>query len=118
MDAFRNARFKLIPSVSDGPWLVKSAVGSRPALLGKTLKQRFFVGEGYTEVDIDCNSSPAEGRIVSLVKSYAKSLVVDLAFVLEAQTAGELPETLLGSARLRHVDLSEEAIPSLDDDQV
>ena len=62
-------------------------MGSTPAVLGKTLRQRFHRGEEYFEVDVDCNSSPAAGRVVSLVKSYAKSLVVDLAFVIEAQPA-------------------------------
>ena len=68
-DAFRSARLKLIPSIAEGPWLVRQGVGSRPAILGKTLRQRFHRGEGYFEVAIDCNSSPAAGRIVSLVKS-------------------------------------------------
>jgi len=104
-DAFRNKRFKLLPNIVEGPWLVQQAVGSRPALLGKTLRQRFHRGEGYMEVGVDCNSSPAAGRIVSLVKSYAKALTVDLAFLVEAQTAEELPEELLGAVRIACVDL-------------
>ena len=111
-DAFKNKRFKLIPSVAEGPWLVQTAVGSRPSILGKALKQRWVRGDGYTEVDVDCNSSPAAGRIVSLVKSYARSLVVDLAFVIEAQTTEELPERVLGCARMLHIDLSEQAVPT------
>jgi len=110
-DAFRNARFKLIPSVERGSWLVKKAVGSRPAILGKALKQRFHASKGLFEVAIDCNSSPAAGRVVSLVKSYAKSLVVDLAFVVEAKTTEELPERVIGCGRLSHIDL-DDAIPS------
>ena len=98
-DAFRNARFKLIPSVEVGSWFVKKAVGSRPAILGKAVKQRFSKGKGYFEVDVDCNSSPAAGRVISVVKSYAKSLVVDLAFLIEAQNADELPER---AARFAH----------------
>ena len=68
-------------------------------------------------MDVDCNSSPAAGRIVSLVKSYASSLVVDLAFVIEAQTADELPEAVIGAARLLHIDLGERAVPSFDEGQ-
>ena len=120
-DAFRNARLKIVPRVVDGSWLVKQGVGSRPAILGKTLKQRFYRGEaeglreGYFEVSVDCNSSPAAGRVVSLVKSYAKSIVVDLAFIVEAQTADELPERVIGCGRLAHVELSESLIPSIDE---
>ena len=111
-DAFRNARFKLIPSIEEGPWLVKTGVGSRPSILGKTLKQRFSRGDGYVEVGVDCNSSPAAGRIVSLVKSYARSLVIDLSFVIEAQTAEELPEKVIGCTRLMHIDLAESTVPT------
>ena len=107
-DAFRKKRLKLIPSVAEGPWLVKTGVGSRPSILGKTLKQKYYVGADYLEVDVDCNSSPAAGRIVSLVKSYARSLVIDLAFVIEGATTDELPERVAGCARLMHIDLGEE----------
>ena len=113
-DAFRNARFKLIPSVEVGSWFVKKAVGSRPAILGKAVKQRFSKGKGYFEVDVDCNSSPAAGRVISVVKSYAKSLVVDLAFLLEAQADDELPEMCLGSGRISHIELSAEKVPALE----
>ena len=71
-----------------------------------------YACSGYLEVDVDCNSSPSAGRIVSLVKSYARSLVVDLSFVVEAQTADELPERLLGSTRMMHIDLSETQVPT------
>ena len=56
-DAFRNKRLKIVPSVVEGPWLVQQAVGTRAAILGKTLRQRFYRGDGYMEVDVDCNSS-------------------------------------------------------------
>ena len=49
-DAFRSARLKILPSVAEGPWLVKTGVGNRPAILGKSLRQRFHSGEGYFEV--------------------------------------------------------------------
>lgn len=111
-DAFRNKRLKIVPSVVEGPWLVQQAVGTRAAILGKTLRQRFYRGDGYMEVDVDCNSSPAAGRVVSLVKSYARSLVVDLAFVIEAQTADELPERVLGCGRIMHVTLDDRAVPT------
>ena len=44
--------------------------------------------------------------IFGTVKSYAKSLVVDLAFLIEGTNADELPERLLGSVRLHQVDLA------------
>jgi len=36
----RNARFKLIPRVIGGPWMVRKAVGSTPVLLGTKITHR------------------------------------------------------------------------------
>jgi len=110
-DQFRNSRFKLIPAIQTGPWLVKKAVGHTPAILGKQLKQRFLACPGIFQVSVDCNSSPAAGRIVSMVKSQCKHLAVDLAFMLEAQHSSELPERVLGCVRISHCSLSSSAIP-------
>ncbi|CAN0024007.1 unnamed protein product, partial [Hapterophycus canaliculatus] len=51
-DDFRNQRFKLIPSVVSGPFIVRKAVGNKPALLGRKVSQRYFRGPGYVETDV------------------------------------------------------------------
>ena len=38
----RHAAFKVIPRVQEGNWMVKSAVGSTPALLGNKLVTKYF----------------------------------------------------------------------------
>lgn len=43
---------------------------------------------------------------VGLVLGATKGLTVDLAFLIESQHEAELPETILGTVRFRHVDLS------------
>ncbi len=40
-----------------------------------------------------------------LVKSYIKTLVIDLGFVIQGNTEEELPERLLGALRIVHIDL-------------
>ena len=37
---FRNARFKLIPAVAKGPWVVQKSVGTTPLIVGGALKVR------------------------------------------------------------------------------
>ena len=49
---FRNERFKLIPSITAGPWVVRAAVRNTPALLGKKVVQRYFRGDDYLEIDV------------------------------------------------------------------
>jgi hypothetical protein len=113
-DAWRNGRFKIIPGVEAGPWIVRKAVGNKstPAILGKQLKQTFSSSPGVFEVAVDCNSSPAAGRIVSMVKSQARHLAVDLAFLIEPQSASELAERVLGCVRISHVSLANGLIPA------
>ena len=135
LDAYRTSVFKLIPRVADGNFVVRSAVGSRPTLLGRKMKQHFiFDDQGtnekprrYLEILIDISSNPVANRIVKLVLGYAKSLAVDLMFLLEGggdqQPHGEkqnddddeeedeeiipkmtLPERILGGVRIKNID--------------
>ena len=43
-DTYRDARFKLTPRMLDSNWVVRKAVGQRPAVLGKQLKQWYWRG--------------------------------------------------------------------------
>merc|ERR1712023_415087 len=54
---FRNQRFKLYPVITEGPWVVKTAVRSCPCLLGQKVVQRYFRGDGYFETDTYVASS-------------------------------------------------------------
>eukprot|EP00658_Telonema_sp_P-2_P023353 TRINITY_DN19356_c0_g2_i1.p1 TRINITY_DN19356_c0_g2~~TRINITY_DN19356_c0_g2_i1.p1 ORF type:complete len:441 (+),score=68.88 TRINITY_DN19356_c0_g2_i1:232-1554(+) len=101
-------KFKLIPRVAVGSWLVKKACGDppRPAVMGSKVKQTCHNGDGYFEVDLDLSTSAVVGSIVTVVLGPCKSLVVDLGFLVEAQTQAELPEHLLCALRMLRVDLS------------
>lgn len=65
----------------------------------------FFPTSNYLEIDVDISSSRAAGTIFGIVRSALTSLILDLAFVLEAQAQNELPEQILGGIRLFHVDI-------------
>jgi hypothetical protein len=56
-DEFRNNRFKLIPKIVEGNMVVKMAVKDTPTLIGNKLKQYYFKGDNYFELDIDIGSS-------------------------------------------------------------
>ena len=104
-DEYRNSKLKIIPNVVEGGWIVKRGVGNKPAIIGKKIVTTYHKGEGFFEIDIDIGSSKVAGAIMGLVKGYTKSLVIDIAFVLEGHTAQELPEQCLGSARFHRVDM-------------
>ncbi|CAH0519302.1 unnamed protein product [Peronospora belbahrii] len=104
-DQFRNSRFKLIPTVVEGSFIIKQSVGSKPTLLGNKLKCLYHRGDNYFEVDIDISSNSVANTVVGMVQGVTKSLVVDMAFLLEAQSDEELPENILGAVRLQHISL-------------
>ena len=110
-DEYRNARWKVIPAISEGAWLVQKAVGTKPALLATKLTHTWHQTEHYIEADCDVASSSMASTLVNMLQSYAKSLVIDLGFAIEPRDVSELPEHVLGSVQLCHIDLS--AAPNL-----
>jgi len=104
-DAFRDSRFKFIPRVVKGSYVVKSAVGQTPAILGNKLVCTYHKGDGYFEIDVDVGSSNVAGGVLKIVKGYITALTIDMAFLLEAQAVEELPEVILGSLRFERLSL-------------
>ncbi|EGZ09598.1 hypothetical protein PHYSODRAFT_263284 [Phytophthora sojae] len=104
-DEFRTQRIKLIPRVVQGTWPIREGVGTTPAILGTKIYQKYYQGKNYLEVDYDIGSSTVATGILNLLLGYARDLIIDLAFVIEAQSAMELPERVLGTVRLDCIDL-------------
>ena len=105
-DNFRNNRFKLIPKIVDGPFMLKMAVKDKPAIIGNKLKQHYFKGENYFELDIDVGSSSVAKYIVGLAIGASKAVVVDMGFCLQGESGDELPEVLMGCVTCDHIDCS------------
>ncbi|KAK6942244.1 Protein ENHANCED DISEASE RESISTANCE 2, C-terminal [Dillenia turbinata] len=104
-DTFRDSRFKLIPSIDEGYWMVKRAVGTKACLLGKAVTCRYLRQDNFLEIDVDIGSSSVARSIIGLVLGYVTSIVVDLAILIEAKEEDELPEYILGTVRLNRVRL-------------
>jgi len=102
---FRNKRIKLIANITDGPWVIKTAVPNKPALLGKKLVCRYFGGDNYVEVDLHVGSSIIAAQVTSLCRGLVKQFAADLAFVIQGEEEGELPERVLGSLHIHKIDL-------------
>ncbi|XP_049933334.1 protein ENHANCED DISEASE RESISTANCE 2 isoform X2 [Nymphaea colorata] len=105
-DAYRNSRFKLIPYISKGSWIVKQSVGKKACLLGQALEINYFHGENYLELGVDIGSSTVARGVVGLVLGYLNNLVIEMAFLIQGNTPDELPEFLLGTCRLNHLDIA------------
>ena len=103
---YRDLRFKLIPKIVEGNWVVRKSVGSTPAILGTKLKQNYYSGPGYFELDVNIASSSVAAGVVRLAAGYAKTLVVDLALVIQGEEENELPERVVAAWRIREMDLA------------
>nr|GLL34980.1 protein ENHANCED DISEASE RESISTANCE 2-like [Ipomoea trifida] len=59
-----------------------------------------------SKLDVDVGSSTVARGVINLVLGYLNNLVIEMAFIVQADTAEELPEYLLGTCRLNHLDAS------------
>ncbi|BBG97811.1 Pleckstrin homology and lipid-binding START domains-containing protein [Prunus dulcis] len=109
-DSYRNSRFKLIPYISKGSWIVKQSVGKKACLVGQALEVHYFRGKNYLELGIDVGSSTVARGVVNLVLGYLNNLVIEMAFLIQANTEEELPEVLLGTCRINHLDASKSVL--------
>jgi hypothetical protein len=103
-DEFQNQTFKLIPRIVDGNFIVRKAVGSKPSILGKKIKQYYIRGERFFEMIVDIASDSVAQRIVKLVLGYTKTLVVDMMFLLEGKDEVMLPERVFCGIRVKNID--------------
>lgn len=92
----RHVLLKIIPSIEQGPWIVKRAAVKKPVLIGRKVKMQSYHEEGdHLEVVMDIASSKVEQRAVGLVYGAARAVQITIACLIEAREENELPETLL-----------------------
>jgi len=101
-DEFRDETFKLIPRIVEGNFMVRKAVGSTPAIMGTRLKQHYVRTDRFMELILDCGSSQVAESVLKLSLGYAKTLVVDMGFLLEAVEEEHLPESMFGVVRMKY----------------
>jgi len=104
-DKFRNSKFKLIPNIAKGSWIIKQAVGTTPVILGQKLLTKYYRGSNYFEVDVDIGANSVAASITNLVCGATKTLALDMGVLIEGQCVEQLPEQLLGTVRLDKLDL-------------
>ena len=106
-DEFRNKTFKLIPRIVEGNYIVRKAVGSKPSILGKKIKQKYIRGDRFFELIVDIASDTVAQRIVKLCLGYTKTMVVDMMYLLEGTDGQTLPERVFGGVRMKNIDFIE-----------
>ncbi|KAE9027017.1 hypothetical protein PR003_g11210 [Phytophthora rubi] len=104
-DEFRNNRFKLIPNLVEGPWILQTLVPNCPALTGTKLTQHYFRCSNYFELDLDVASSTAAQYIGAMCQSWASYLQMHLYITLQGENEDELQERVLGGVDVSYINL-------------
>uniref|UniRef100_A0A6S9ZAZ2 Protein ENHANCED DISEASE RESISTANCE 2 C-terminal domain-containing protein n=1 Tax=Chrysotila carterae TaxID=13221 RepID=A0A6S9ZAZ2_CHRCT len=106
-------RIKILPFIVHGAnWVTCKLVNNQPGLICAALETNQFNGPGYAEVDIDIEGfksgpfSALAKRVLDVVKPRVATLVIDLAFMEQGNDVDELPERIIGVARLMKLNLS------------
>ena len=112
-DEYRNQTFKLIPRIVEGNYMVRKGVGTKPAILGKKIKQCYVLGGGtsktdprYFEIIVDIASDAVAKRITKLCLGFCTSIVVEMMFAVEGNDESTLPERIFGGAALKNIDFA------------
>ena len=95
-DNYRNERWKLIPSVPEGSFIARKAVGNKPALLCAKVPTTYYRGDNWFEICVDIAQSRVAFSVMGAIKGFASTLTLQLGFLIESQSPEELPERLLG----------------------
>ncbi|KAF6146243.1 hypothetical protein GIB67_011715 [Kingdonia uniflora] len=66
------------------------------------------------QIDVDIGSSTVANGVLGLVCGVITTLVVDMAFLVQAHSLDELPERLIGAVRVSHVELKSAIVPTLE----
>jgi len=69
-DDFRDRTFKLVPRITEGNIMVRKAVGSKPTLIGRRIKQLYIRGEKFFEIIIDVSTKRTAAAIIQLARGY------------------------------------------------
>jgi len=64
--------FKVIPRIAEGNWMVKRAVGTKPALLGQKLTHQWTITDRYLDISCDVGTSRVATALVGMLQQYAK----------------------------------------------
>lgn len=123
-DKHKDETLKIVPVAVKAPWIVKSVVGGKPAIIGTKMPVSYVYQPAepdknraeYLEVDFDIVASAAARQILSVTSSYTNVLTIDLGFLVEGTTDDELPERMLCAARLHGIDAaSAPPLPPMND---
>ena len=102
----QSRQFKMIAHIANGPRLLRSCVPVKPVIVGTAIgvPMPVFASDEALEIDLRIDACAWAARFYKgFVAKLSPAAVADIAFLFEGQRPEELPEELVGVARLSHV---------------
>ena len=93
----------MVVALMEAPWALRQTVPRRPVILGKKFALSYHEGVDYFAVDLDLASSRFAERVYRSLKWCSKHSVEEIVLIIEPHEDDELPEAVLGAARLSRV---------------
>jgi hypothetical protein len=113
-DEERKTKFKVIPSVIDGPSVVRCTVPQKPVVIGTKVKMdTYYAPDDYLEIVIVPTSSRTEEFITSTCLRYMSGMSFVFTVLIEGQEEDELPEALLWCTCVEKVEVQRLPYPLL-----
>lgn len=103
----RGARLKLLPVIVTGSSTFQNSIANRPSIIGNKLKCSWFESANHLECIVEVGSSLLASHMWKLMLPQAKNLCMDMAWVIEGQTADELPEVVVAAAHISRPEVGE-----------
>ena len=97
------SNLKMIPNIK--PKNLVSNFFSRPVIVCKKLRTKVSIQTKKLEVIIDINSSKIAKTLLKTCLSAVKQLEIDIAWVIQGNSASELPEFILCATNITNVNL-------------
>lgn len=97
------SNLKMIPNIK--PKNLVSKFFSRPVIVCKKLRTKVSVQTKKLEVIIDINSSKIAKTLLKTCLSNVKEIEIDIAWIIQGNSANELPEFILGATNIINVNL-------------
>lgn len=108
---FRSRRLKILANLVGAPLAVRTAMPSRPAILGTRVPLRWHQRERSLEIVLDVAFSAVAAPVWRLMRSATTKVVLDLALIVEGTTEEQLPEQVLMAMQWHKPDFSSSSPP-------
>ena len=93
-------KIKLVPRIVSGPFILKKMANSSGVNIDSKVKQTYFHGRNYFEIDVQCN---VNASVAKLCNKFAKNIVFDMLWTANDELMDQSTERMLCAVRVHNL---------------